>query len=208
MGKGQSPTPNELQFIYTLLSEGYSDADILVNYSELKNHGNLGSLPYREDIRFIRQRRKEYEAVKKVLETEFKVKADARFAKHRDALAKVADGLLSNFIKIRNAPSDVEIVGDVVEGGSIWLHGEPPPYRFSQSDRENPEKLEKVDGYYAQLLLEHLKQESSLFNDIADWRELTNPEDISDELVSKLTFVSHGGLLDNPTCEMCKPWHE
>ena len=61
MGKGQQPTPNELKFIYEMISEGYSDTDILSKYDELKKHGKLVSLPYREDIRFIRQRRKEYD---------------------------------------------------------------------------------------------------------------------------------------------------
>ena len=44
MGKGQSPTPNELKFVYELLAEGYSDTDILAKYEELKRHGKLGSI--------------------------------------------------------------------------------------------------------------------------------------------------------------------
>ena len=61
MGKGNQPTPEELKFVYKMLDEGYSDADILGKYEELKRHGNLGSLPYRYANRFIRQRRKEFE---------------------------------------------------------------------------------------------------------------------------------------------------
>jgi len=67
MGKGQSPTAEELQFIYDLLHQGYSDADILREYDRLERDGRLGSLPFRYDPRFIRQRRKEYEAARATL---------------------------------------------------------------------------------------------------------------------------------------------
>ena len=128
--------------------------------------------------------------------------------KHWADFAIVADVLLSNLRKIQGAGSNAKIVGNAIDGGSIWLDEEPPPILFSRTDRENQGILEKVDSYYTQLLLQHLKQESSLFDEIADCRELTNPENISKEFVGRLTFVSHGGLLDNTTCEMCKPWYE
>ena len=68
MGKGQSPTQDELKFIYGLLNSGFSDIDILARYEELKHHDKLGSLPYRQDVRFIRQRRKEFEAARVIVE--------------------------------------------------------------------------------------------------------------------------------------------
>jgi hypothetical protein len=76
MGKGQSPTSSELKFIYELLAEGYSDADILKKYDELERHGKLGSLPYRQDIRFIRQRRKEYEVAREMLKVTSRIELD------------------------------------------------------------------------------------------------------------------------------------
>jgi hypothetical protein len=67
MGKGQSPTADELNFVHGLIEEGYSDTDIIKKYEDLQRHGNLGSLPFRQDVRFVRQRRKELEATKAVL---------------------------------------------------------------------------------------------------------------------------------------------
>ena len=69
MGQGQSPTFDELIFIYSLLAKGYSDTEIITKFRELGENGQLGSLRLREDVRFIRQRRKEYEAAKKVIES-------------------------------------------------------------------------------------------------------------------------------------------
>lgn len=207
MGKGTNPTPDELEFVYQLICNGNLDTDILAKYEELKKHGKLGNLPFRQDKRFPRQRRKEYEAAKRVLERELKVKADPRLKKHRDDLAGVADDLFSNLKKIWSADNTARVVGNAISGGSIWLDGEPPPYHSSQSDREDQGKLEKSDTYFAQLLLEHLKQESSLFNEITDWQQITK-EDISEEIMDILTHVAHGGLSDNMTCEMCKSWYE
>lgn len=81
--RGKGPTPEELEFIYQLLVVGYGDADIIEKYEELKKHGKLGSLPYRSDIRFIRQRRRELEAVRRVLEKDFRRKADPVLAGYR-----------------------------------------------------------------------------------------------------------------------------
>ena len=47
----------------------------MAKYQELKRHGKLGSLPYRQDVRFVRQRRKEYETDQKILEGKFKTKS-------------------------------------------------------------------------------------------------------------------------------------
>ena len=60
MGKGQSPTADELEFVYSLMAQGYSDTDIIKKYEELQRHGSLGALQFRQDVRFIRQRRKEF----------------------------------------------------------------------------------------------------------------------------------------------------
>ena len=84
MGKGQSSTPNELKFIYEMLAEGYSDTDILAKYEDLEKHGKLGSLPSRQDVRFIRQKRKEYEAAEKVLQGKLKLYTDPSIAQARD----------------------------------------------------------------------------------------------------------------------------
>ena len=100
MGKGQSPTPSELKFIYTLLAEGYSDADILAKYQELEKHSKLGSLPYREDIRFIRQRRKEFETARGIFEETLKQVADPILTKAREEHYTKIHSIIENIISL------------------------------------------------------------------------------------------------------------
>ena len=91
MGKGKSPTPNELKFVYELIAEGWNDTDILAKYEELKNHGKLGSLPERQDVRFIRQRRKEFETAQKVFEGKLKSRSVPSYmVKHWEDLTRTA----------------------------------------------------------------------------------------------------------------------
>jgi len=84
MGHGQSPTPEELKFIYNLFLEGYSDADVLKEYEELRKHGKLGARPYRQDIRFVRQRRKEFDVLRELLELRVKQQLDPALEKARE----------------------------------------------------------------------------------------------------------------------------
>lgn len=84
MGKGQSPTREELEFVYQHFLQGCSDAEILKKYEESKKHGKLGSMPYRTDVRFIRQRRKEYEAARKILEGHLKRQVDPIAARAKE----------------------------------------------------------------------------------------------------------------------------
>ena len=100
MGKGQSPTTDELKFIYDLLAQGYSDADIIKEYEELRRQGKLGALQFRQDIRFIRQRRIEFETARIVLEGDIKKIVDPvvpkRREEHYEQLSEIASVLLSN----------------------------------------------------------------------------------------------------------------
>lgn len=121
--------------------------------------------------------------------------------KHWADLTIVAEGLLSNFNKIR-LYSDFEVVGNVVDGGSIELDGSPAPFYFSKSARDNSQLLEKIDGYLTQWLLEHLKKKCHVLANINDWRELPWGN-ISDELLKKLSYVAHGGVYKGTTCEWC-----
>jgi len=84
MGHGQSPTPEELKFIYNLFLEGYSDAEVLKKYEEPRKEGKLGALPYRQDIRFVRQRRKEFEVLRALLELRIKQQLDPALEKARE----------------------------------------------------------------------------------------------------------------------------
>ena len=127
---------------------------------------------------------------------------DDRTREHWAKLSEVASSLSASFTKIRSF-SNAEIVGDVIDGGSIWLHGEPPPFHFSRPDREDPRKLEKVDSYLAQRLFEHLMGHSQM----NDWKKLAE-EGISDDLIDKLLSVAHGSIFEGTTCKMCKPWYQ
>jgi hypothetical protein len=111
-------------------------------------------------------------------------------------------------MKVYNSQSNAKINGNIVEGGSIWTNDEPPPIHFSGTAKEDPTKLEKVDSYFAECLSEHLTGEfPSIFNKIANWTQLTK-NDISEELIDTLSFISHGGMSEKYTCKMCKSWYE
>lgn len=67
MGKNPKPTVEELEFVYGLMAKGYlDDASILAEYAQLFEAGTL-NFPYRTDRRFVRERRKEFAAAKKVI---------------------------------------------------------------------------------------------------------------------------------------------
>jgi hypothetical protein len=56
----------------------------LKRYEDLERHGKLGSLPSRYDIRFVRQRRKEYESAREILRTKIEQQLDPSFNKARE----------------------------------------------------------------------------------------------------------------------------
>lgn len=127
-----------------------------------------------------------------------------RLDRHWANLTIVAEGLLANFkkiIKIRPY-GNFEVVGNVVDGGSIELDGSPAPVHFSKSTRDDSQRLEKIDGYLTQRLLEHLEKKCHVLSNINDWKELSWGN-ISDELLEKLSFVAHGGIYKGTTCKWC-----
>lgn len=83
MGKGKSPTSEELEFVYRLFTKGAHDSDVLEEYKKLSNHGKLGYIQFREDVLFIRQRRKEFEVARRILEKGFRVRGDPVLAQRR-----------------------------------------------------------------------------------------------------------------------------
>lgn len=202
-GKKAEPSREELEFIYARLH--LSDSAILEEMQDadftLRGPG------------FIKRRRKEFAAARAVLEELVKKEFDPVLAQRRKEhwaeIAEVAAALLSNFSKIRGSYRDAEVLGNVIDGGSIWLGRQPMPSSIPEpmSDRDDSGILEKVDSYIAMRLLEHVKQASSLFNEIEDWRKVTR-EHISEELMGKLLFVAHGGTFDGTTCLICKPWYQ
>lgn len=99
MSRNPKPTVEELRCVYDLILRSYEDADILAEYAQLYENGNL-MFPYRTDKRFVRERRKELEAASEVLQEHVKKKIDPivvkRRGEHFAQLASVAKSLLAN----------------------------------------------------------------------------------------------------------------
>lgn len=122
MGKGQSPTQNELKFIHELLAKGYSDTDILAKYEELKKHGKLGSLPYRQDVRFVRQRRKEFESSRTILEDTIKRLEDPSVAKAREEHHAEIRAIVEKWLKV--FPCEIPLFAEQFEKDKrLWFFG-------------------------------------------------------------------------------------
>ncbi|MFC1967124.1 hypothetical protein ACFLV2_00550 [Chloroflexota bacterium] len=71
MSRNSRPTTEELKFVYGLILKGDNDADILAEYAQLYESAQL-LFPYRTDKRFIRERKKELEAAREVLQKDLK----------------------------------------------------------------------------------------------------------------------------------------
>jgi len=99
MSKNPKPTSEELRFIFDLFLKGNTDSDILAEYAHLYE---LGQLPftYRTDKRFVKEKRKEFEAANEVLQEYVKKKADPVIAERRighfDHLAFITSVLLKD----------------------------------------------------------------------------------------------------------------
>jgi len=93
MSKQPKPSASELEFIYSLILEGYRDDDILDRYS------NQATFPCRTDKRFLRERRKELDAAEAALKDRIEKKVNPiivqRKQEHFQHLADIADILLS-----------------------------------------------------------------------------------------------------------------
>jgi len=66
MNKKEKIESEELRFIYKLILEGYSDSDILNEYIHLNDIGEL-NFPLRNNVNFIKDKRKEMEIASEVL---------------------------------------------------------------------------------------------------------------------------------------------
>jgi len=192
MGKGQSPTPSELEFIYELFDKGYSDTDVLAEYQKLKEHGMLGKLPLREDIRFIRQRRKEFETSQRIIKSRFNVHTVPDYViKHWNDLANIAHKLTDfrkAFLKAGTYSNRDEYVVDI---------GSP---EFEHFIIDN--------GYFAQHLLIHLKAEyPDEYGDISSWKELLRLA-LPEECLGRLLDITYRGTFESTTCDICEGWRQ
>ena len=192
MGKGESPTRHELQFIYELFDKGYSDAEVLREYGRLGAADKLGVLPYRNDIRFIRQRRREFEAAQGILEAKFKAKSIPTWVRqHWDDLDKVAAELDDMWIQHLESGRGIEDGDYIVDVDSAWF-----------------ESFCLRHGYQMGQLLSHLKAEfQKEFEGIDSWRDLLK-EPLPKECLHTIMLVSKRRTFEGTTCEICEGWQK
>ena len=189
MGKGKNPTIDELQFVYGLLAQGFSDQDVLDKYGELSIHSKLGVLPYREDVRFVRQRRKEFEAAQGILEAKFKAKSVPTWVhKHWDDLAQIASKLDARWGEHLDSGRVVEDHDYIADVDLAWV--ESSSTRFA---------------YEVTQLLSHLKAEfPKEFEGIDSWRDLLKSP-LPKGCLHSIMLVSNRRTFKG-TCEICRGW--
>lgn len=95
MGQNPTPSPEELEFIFSRFADGMTDSSVL------DDMGDEG-FP-RRNPRFLRDRRREFDAAKKVLEINIKAEIDPIIVKAKKAhfakLTDIATTLLANDVK-------------------------------------------------------------------------------------------------------------
>jgi len=191
MGKGKSPTKDELKFVYELFAKGCHDTDVLKEYERLNKHGKLGFMPYRQDIRFVRLRRREFEAAQGILEAKFKTKSIPTWVqKHWEDLAQVAAELDDMWIQHLESGRGIEDGDYIVDVDSAWF-----------------ESFILRHGYQMGQLLSHLKAEfPEEFEGIDGWRDLLK-EPLPGGCLRRITLVSKRRTFEG-TCEICQGWEK
>lgn len=189
MGKGESPTRAELDFVYELFAKGCSDAEVLRQYGRLGTADKPSVLPYRQDIRFIRQRRKEFEAAQGILEAKFKAKSVPTWVhKHWDDLAEMANQLDGMWIQHLESGRGIEDGDYIVNVDSAWF-----------------ESFNLRYGYQASQLLSHLKAEfPKEFEETDRWSDLLKSP-LPKGCLRRIMLVSNRRTLEG-TCEICQGW--
>jgi len=94
----------------------------LAKYEELKKYGKLGSLPYRQDVRFVRQRRKEFESGRTILEDTIKRLEDPSVAKARDEHHAEIRALIEKWLEV--FPCEIPLFSEQFDKDKkLWLFG-------------------------------------------------------------------------------------
>ena len=107
-------SPEELRFIYRMIIEGYSDADILREYANLNDAGKL-AFPQRTGLDFVGDRRREMEVAVQILKDGIKTMIDPLITKqkeeHQAQLSEISAMLLQN---------DLQSVGLIKQNRMQW----------------------------------------------------------------------------------------
>ena len=106
--------PEELRFLYQLIIEGYSDTDILREYTSLNNAGKL-EFPLRVSQEFIGDRRQEMEVAVQILKDGIKTIIQPLLNKqqeeHQKQLAEISAALLQNDLHTVEECSNMGVYG-------------------------------------------------------------------------------------------------
>jgi len=182
MGQGQSPTREELEFVYGMFALGASDTEVLKEYEEREKKGKL-VLPLRQDIRFVRQRRKEFEALKAVMKLGMTAPEMSRFADHFTALRRDAfllAGAVGRLIDTEISsvlPNDTDLC---VKDGKVRLRLAGGSFRYLQI---------------------HLKDDLAI-----GWEDLSSltRDDVSRTAFNRLCVLADSGAFSPvPECPVC-----
>jgi hypothetical protein len=205
MGKQPSPSPEELEFIFGCFARGLADTEVL---DEMQGT----EFPLRNP-RFIRDRRKEFNATKRVLQAQLQKEEDPIISKRKEEhflhLAKIAEELSAgNLNTVTTSLKQGDNLGEpeyaIQDGG--W---DSPPYPITKEQlssilRRNIEVVcyQYTERVFYEHFLPHLHAEipdieSKAFWDIAQEKPY--------ELIKTLILLSQRKTFKG-TCPVCKDW--
>ena len=114
MNKNDKVSPEELRFIYKLVSDGYSDADILQEYASLNDTGSL-EFPLRNSEDFINDRRQEMEVAVQILKDGIQTMLQPLISKqqeeHQTQLSEISAMLLQSNLNTVEECSSTGVYG-------------------------------------------------------------------------------------------------
>jgi len=112
--RNEKISPEELRFIYKMVSDGYSDTDILREYASLSDAGNL-EFPIRNTEEFISDRRQEMEVAVQILKDGIQTMLQPLISKqqeeHQTQLSEISAMLLANGLNTAEEVSSTGIYG-------------------------------------------------------------------------------------------------
>jgi|GEM_PF-5333142 hypothetical protein len=142
MGQNPQPSPEELEFIYGLLHRGLSNLDIQEDMQDRE-------FPRRTSSRFFRQRRREFDAARKVLDQTAIARSDPLLNEKRRHHEE----------ELRAALEELKLdpTADISDGWSWWEEGPREiPNSYFYSEMKIPETLN------VQFLVQHLRPDDAI----------------------------------------------
>jgi hypothetical protein len=196
VGKKAEPTAEELEFIYSCILRKLSDSEIL---EEMQGE----AFPLRTKG-FIKRRRKEFNAAKKMLEIQLKKEIDPvivqRKQEHFGHMAEITDAIWPAGLDL--APSDEPNSAQYLLGG----FNEPKQVSLEELSQMLNKNLEEALAKYSILdvdcLEEHLEAQWTLGEYKGLW---ALNKDYPYELIQTLRLLTRQKTFKG-TCPVCKDW--